>query len=154
MLKFVAAFYVSAIQLNDAEGGLYTVTYTNSDITSHYIRQKSKVYYFNFSADLEFKYGIFFKTCNVLKMMLCTTIWIMNLSSCILLICKIVMIFYLQYFFLLIPKALYLQCDHFSYKTLSLNFLIIKVIVIKLITYLKLANFKFMNAFWIYLYTF
>lgn len=64
-------------------------------------------------------------------------------------------------FFLLTPKPLYVKCDHFSKswlvvsnKTVSMNFLIIKFIVIKLIAYFELANFKSMNDFWIYFYSF
>lgn len=64
-------------------------------------------------------------------------------------------------FFLLTPKPLYVKCDHFSKswlvasnKTVSMNFLTIKFIVIKLIAYLELANFKSMNDFWIYFYSF
>lgn len=34
-LQFVAAFYVSAIHLNDAKGRIYPITYNYSDNTSH-----------------------------------------------------------------------------------------------------------------------
>lgn len=64
--------------------------------------------------------------------MSCTKIWIINLSFCILLICKMVMISYLQ-LFSTDPKALYLKCDHCSKSLLlaiSMNFLTIKFMIL------------------------
>lgn len=68
-LQFVAAFYVSAIHLNDAKGRLYPITYNYSDNTSHnniHITFHLSIFFLgaeynidNSSADLEFQYDFF-----------------------------------------------------------------------------------------------
>lgn len=147
-LKFVAAFICFCHSVNDAEGGLYTVTYTYSDFTSHTkIQPHCNILYIKgaqynistFQQILRLNTALFkfFLYKYNLKMMLCTKIWIINLSSYIFFICKIAMIFYLQSFFhwsqrlytsnKIIFKKSWLI---FSHLTVSINFLPTKSIVI------------------------
>lgn len=111
-LKCVSAKYVSAIQLNDVEGRLYGETYTYSDKTSHFKIQLQCHIYIYISEVLIFHICFIFIMQNEYDLIFATIFnwsWMLYISNAT---------FFLKSWLILSPK------------TVSINFLIIKLLLL------------------------